>query len=265
MPSKKADNQNEQFSLYFRVLSFFDLVKIVMVRHKKNPSKKVEAYKLSNFGKALSLFVRTQNKNFGPQLCNKMYDYWKTYFDDKPFSLDIFCKHYFLVCNDSGLLGEFIKIFIDYFFNRHYILSYSELFTNMIFFKFEGDDSNNKKLWDFWMMSIAKLGNDENLFFHHIKIYMNRFVEKNVHDFSKYENVRFENRSNSKFVTIEGICKNCINEYVYLQIPIICYLKGYFLNDYRILSDYMEITSYSCQKCRKNEFEFRDLTLFING
>jgi hypothetical protein len=263
MPSKKADNQNEQFSLYFRVLSFFDLVKIVMVPHEKNPSKKVEAYKLSNFGKALSLFVRTQNKNFGPQLCNKMYDYWKTYFDDKSFSLDIFCKHYFLACNESGLLVGFIKVFIDYFFDMHYIFSYTELFTNMIFFRFEVDDLNDKKLWDFWKISMIKLGDKRNLFFHHLKLYIGRFIEKKVNDFSKYENARFENRSNVKFVIIEVICKNCTNKYEYLKISIMDYLKGYFLNDYRILSNYIETTSYSCKNCKNTQFEFQDFISFI--
>jgi hypothetical protein len=251
--------------LYFRVLSFFGLVEIAMVQHDKNRSKKVEAYKLSNFGKAISIFVKTQDKNFGPQLCNEVYNYWKIYFDDKPYSLDIFCNHYFLACDESGILGRFIKVFIDYFFDMHYILSYSELFTNMIFFRFKDDESNNKKLWEFWKTSVIKLEDKRNLFFHHLKLYIDRFIEKKVRDFSKYENARFENKSNAKFVTIEVICKNCPKEYEYLKIPIIYFLKGYFFNDYRILSNYLEVTSYSCQQCKKVEFEFQDLISFING
>ncbi len=256
MPSEKADNQIEQFSLYFRILSFFGLVEIVMVPHKKDPSKKVEAYKLSNFGKSLSIFVRTQNKNFKPPQYNEVYTNWKTYFDDKPFSLDIFCKHYFLACNESGLLAGFNKIFIDYFFNMHHIISYSEIFTNMIFFRFKDDDLNNKKLWDFWKVSMIKLKDKQNLFFHHIKLYVDRFVEKKVYYFSKYEDARFENRSYVKLIIMEAICKDCRKGYEYLKIPIIYFLKGYFFNDCNVISDYVETTSYICKNCKSNKFEF---------
>jgi hypothetical protein len=41
------------------------------------------------------------------------------------------------------------------------------------------------------------------------------------------------------------------------------YLKGYFLNDYRILSNYIETTSYSCKNCKNTQFEFQDFISFI--
>ena len=155
-----------------------------------------------------------------------------------------------------------IKIFINYFFKRHYIFSYSELFTNMIFFRFEGDHPNNRNLWTFWEICIDKLEDKQDLFFHHLKLYIDRLVERKVHDFSEYEIARFENRYDNKFVIIEGICKNCTNEYEYFNIPVMLYLKGYFFKDSRILSDYVETTA--CKNCKNCQYEFQNLMPVID-
>ncbi len=188
-----------------------------------------------------------------------MYQHWKAHFDDQTFSLDLFCNQYFQSCKKSNLFDSFIKIFINYFFDRHDIFSYTELFTQMIFFRFENDNLKNEELWKLWKESMLSLDkHNGELFFNHVKIHINRVIEKKAYDFAKFEVARFENRAAFNMVIIEASCKNCHNEYIYFPVPIINYLPYLFYeksNDAYIY-EYARLYDTRCQKCNNSDFSF---------
>jgi hypothetical protein len=201
------------------------------------------------------LLTKAQDDDDGnSHLYDDIYQSWLTYFDDQPSSLDLCCKKYFQSCKESDLLNNFIKFFINYFFENHAIFCPTELFTQMIFFRFDNDDSKNKKLWEIWKNALINLIEKRNYFLNHVKLHINRVIEDRVHDFNRYEDARYENRSRFKFVTIEAACNKCKNEYMYLQIPVIFYLKDFFYRKPDVLSEH---TNYlQCKKCNNKDFKF---------
>ncbi len=218
----------------------------------------VDEYHISKPGKYIALVAKTLIDGTDSQATNDLiYQNWKVGFEDESFSLDLFCKSYFKYCTESNLLKEFTKCYVNYILEQPDLISYTELFSQMIFYRFDNDKSNNKNLWEFWKIALINLNEKRNYFFNHIKLHIDRFIENKVHDFAKYEDARYENRSRYKFVTVEASCQNCNNEYIYFQVPIIFYLKDFFYHKSDGLYEYVKTTSVQCQKCNNN-----DLILF---
>jgi hypothetical protein len=257
--STRAENQNEQFTSRLGELECCQLIQYNRIPSGRNKNVIVKEYELSKFGKDIALATKEKLYGCSPAINEDAYQRWQIILNDYSFSLDFFCKNYFQLCDESGFLDNFVKTYNKYYLDKHEIFSSAECFTQVILFRFEDDGSKNKKLWDLWKSALISLGEHRNLFFNHLKTHFNSLVERMVNNFAKHEDARFKNRFNCKFVTIEASCKKCVNEYIYLQVPIIYYLKGYFYHDYNILNDYAITTFTRCPKCKSNDFSFIDI------
>ena len=147
-------------------------------------------------------------------------------------------------------------MYANYFFDKHEIFSYTELFTQMIFFRFKNDESKNEKLSDLWMTAMKSLDlENEEYFLNYIRNHINMIIEEKVHDFAKYEIARYRNRARYNVIILEAICKNGCNEYIYLPVSIIMYIPHlYFKKMDNLIIHYT--SSVQCQKCNKNNFSF---------
>ena len=255
--SSQVKNYHNQFVSALNVFKICGLVEFREVPSVKIESLMVEEYQLSKFGKTIALLANAQdNDNGNSHLYDDIYQRWLAYFDDEPSSLDLFCKKYIQSCKELDLLNDFIKFFINYFFENHDIFSPTELFTQMIFFRFENDESKNEELLGLWKNAMVSLkGDDYNFFSNHVRTHLNKLVEKKVHDFAKFEGVRYENRDLYNVVIMELDCRICIHEYIYLPVPFDLYLTYFFHGKtYSQLSNYMSFSR--CQKCKNNDFDF---------
>jgi hypothetical protein len=253
--NKNAADYFKSFTQCLQILNLFNLVEVKKVQSKKIKSLMVDEYHISKPGKYIALVAKTQIDEQDSQATNDLiYQHWKVGFEDESFSLDLFCKSYFKSCLESNVLKDFIKCYVDYILEQSDLLRYTELFSQMIFYRFYGNESNNKKLWEFWKNSLINLNEKRNYFFNHIKLQIDRFIENRVHNFARYEDARYENRNRFKFVTIEMACQRCNNEYIYLQVPIVFYLRDFF---YRMPGALLEYTnSLQCKRCNNKEFKF---------
>jgi hypothetical protein len=164
-PSDDAEDFYKQFVSYIDAFEICNLIEVIQVQSENNKSLMVEAYRITKFGKNIALIAKTKRDNWNTQLFNDVYQRWKEYFEDEPFSLDHFCKKYFQDCKEANLLEDYIKIFVKHFFERHEIFGYSELFSQMIFFRFDNDDSKNENLYFLWKNAMLSLKEDRVLFF----------------------------------------------------------------------------------------------------
>jgi hypothetical protein len=126
----------------------------------------------------------------------------------------------------------------------------------MILSRFDDNESQNEKLWYLWKDSMMCLDEQNGeLFFNHIRTHINRLIEKKVHEFTKYEDIRYNNREKYNMVIAEGTCINCSNEYVYLPVPIVVYMPNLFYD--RVNSSlHWYARNAICQKCKNRDFDF---------
>jgi len=253
--SRKAENYNKSFERCLQILRLFGLVVVNQTPSEKNKNLMVDGYRTSKQGKNFALAAKYHMDDLDDKTATDLiYDTWKVGFEDESFSLDLFCKSYFKSCLDLSLFKDLIKLFVDYITEQTDFLSYTELFTRLIFYRYKNNESNNKRLWEFWKSALINTNEKRNYFFNHIKLGIERSVEIKVHDFNRYEDARYENRSRFKFVTIEAVCQKCNNEYIYLQVPIIYYLKDFFYRKPGALLEYTK--SLQCKRCNNKDFKF---------
>jgi hypothetical protein len=251
-----AEDYHKQFIGYFNIFKICDLVESTNVPSDKNESIKVDVYKLSKPGRIIALISKFQIAIDKDSVINEIYQEVNLYIKDRSDSLSIFCNKYFQACKDSKLFYIFIEFLNKYLLCSHNINNQIDLFTKMIFLRYDNDDSKNEKLWDLWKNAMLNPeGENRKYFFNHVRTHINRLVEEKVHDFAKFEIIRYENRAEDNIVIIEATCKNCINEYVYLPVPIILYLP-YLFYDRSDAQLYRHTKSHLCQKCNNNEFDF---------
>jgi hypothetical protein len=253
-----VDNFHDQFQSYMEHLKAFVLVDYKKVPSEKNEKEFVDEFQINKFGKAIAVLAKIERCNYNSKTIDIVYITWQEFFDDHPFSLDLFCKIYFQLCKEANLFEDFIKIFYNYLHNNTSFYSLTDLFTQIIFFRFDNDDSKNEKLYQLWKQAWLQIkGDDGNLFMNHVRLYIHKIIGKKVHNFAKFEIARYENRSCDNMVVIEANCRNCTDEYVHIPVPLVLYLP-YLFYDKTDAQIFTSIKTYgiNCQKCKECDFSF---------
>ncbi len=92
------------------------------------------------------------------------------------------------MCKEANLFEDFIKIFYNYLHKNTSFYSLTDLFTQIIFFRFDDDESKNQKLYQLWKQAWLQLkGDDGDLFMNHVQLYIHKIIGKKVHNFAKFE------------------------------------------------------------------------------
>jgi hypothetical protein len=250
-----AENNNKTFEECLKILLLFGLIVVNRTSSEKIKDLMVDEYHISKQGKNFALVAKYHLDGLDDKTATDLiYNTWKVGFEDESFSLDLFCKAYFKSCLELNLFKDFIKWFVDYITEQTDFISYTKLFSQLVFYRYNSNESNNKKLWEFWKSALINTKEKRNYFFNHIKLHIDRHIESKVHDFNRYEDARYENRYRHKFVTIEAFCQRCNNEYMYLQVPIIFYLKDFFYWKPGALLEYTN--TLQCKRCSNKDFKF---------
>ena len=252
---KYINKYNNQFDGYLNGLKILGLVVFKPVKA-NTLNLMIEEYQLSRLGSNVALISKAQSEQCNDKTCDEIYNEWILYFEDHPFSLDIFCKKYFHSCKESKLFNEFVKHYIDYFLYSKDVYSSADFFTRLILSRPEDSELKNEKLMDLWKDSMMSLdAHNGELFFNHIRTHLNTLIERKVHDFAKYEDKRYRNRDKFNMVVIEGTCENCVNEYTYFTVPTIIYVMYLFYGkSHAALYSYTK--NIQCQRCRNHKFDF---------
>ncbi len=253
------DDFHDPFASDMKHLKLFDLVEHEKVPSEKDPNVMVDEFWLTKFGKAIALLAKIERCDYSTEVIDTTYKTWKDFFNDQPFSLDLFCKLYFRFCKDVNLFEDFIKIFNNYLHSKtNLFYSLTDLFTQIILFRFDNDKSKNKKLYQLWKKAWFKLeGDDYPLFTNHVNIHVHRLLEKKVHNLDKFEAARYEYGYDYNIVVVEIHCKNCPDEYFYLPILLYSYLSYIFYDEMaEEISEYINKNKIRCQHCYKRNFSF---------
>ncbi len=160
---------------------------------------------------------------------NKLFDSWKAHLSVFPSSLDLFCMKYLDRFKEEGLFEEFVEYYIKSFKygKDHGIRNINDLFTKMTLVKFE-DKAKNTVLFDNWKNSFEKLDEKTNeLFSHHMSLYINRIILNELQNYPEYETKRFQVKDRPDQVVVYACCPNCSN-FHYTSIDVISFLSYFF-------------------------------------
>lgn len=183
---------------------------------------------------------------------DKLYSFWQSYFNNKSYSLDLFCSTYFRRCKEAGLLGDFLESFkIGITESFHHFNNLNNLFTHTILLS-TLDKQKNKVLLNLWHESYQSLDRkNRELFTYHLKIYINRIMQTRVSAYACFEHERYCGSMCDDVVVIEFSCSSCHSCY-YLSINILLYITFLFDLDDRQLDN--QISYFRCTKCNRDRF-----------
>lgn len=252
-------NQNRQFNEMLKDLEEWRLVMSLPARSEKGGVETKE-YRLTLSGKTIGLLVQYVMSKDKQQSFDKLFNIWRSYLEFTPSSLNTFCFNYITECRKVGLFEKFAELYINnMIYNNYSIQNEIELFTQMIFSRYEKSEPENDQLWDLWQQVLRAMSPYEyELLIHHLKIHIGRQIVRKVHDFSIYEEIRYDIRDEYDKTVIEGYCKNCSSEYIYLVITVFSYLIFLFTdNTKNIIHNYAR--NLKCKRCNGNNFEIMSI------
>ncbi len=194
-------------------------------------SKKVDTrrFRLSLFGKIVAAIVETVLYDDKKDSCDKLFEQWKSHLNTYPSSLNLFCLKYLDKCKEEGLFEEFVNFYIQSFSTKtnQYIQNVNDLFTQMIFIKFD-DNKKNSLLFNNLKSSFDELDEKTKILFsNYVRLYINRLILREVKDYHEYELKRFDVRDKTDIVIAETRCPIC-QRFQYISVNVISYLSYLF-------------------------------------
>lgn len=254
-PSEIKKNQNRQFNEMLNDLEKWKLVISNPVKSEKGGVQTKE-YRLTLLGATIGLIVQYTISVDKQDSFDRLFGTWRDYLANVPSSLNTFCLNYMTKCRNSDLFDNFARLYIDTLIHNNYgIQNEIDLFTQMILIRSEVSRPENELLWDLWQQVFRDMiPYESQMFIHHLKIHIGRQIVRKVHDFSVYEEIRYDIRDNYDDIVIEGNCKNCSTEHFYLVVTVFSYLIFLFTNNTKyIIQEYA--CNLRCKRCNSNDFE----------
>lgn len=249
------NNYHRTFTNYLKELESWNLLLSI---HTSSSTGNIvtKAYTLSRLGKTIALFAKLIDYDDKQKLFAQIYDEWTAYFNDQTYSLDTFCMKYLQKCRVAGLFDEFIE-----FFGNHIIYDYpdvsnnNDLFTKMILVKLP-DEQKNNILKDLWKKSYLEMDSEaQKLFTHHMKIHLDRVIERKINNFHNYEIARYNSRNADYGVIVEIQCSQCSNQDYYLiAMPVVKFINYNFCKPNGSKINLGTLTT--CSTCKGNIFNF---------
>ena len=119
------------------------------------------------------------------------------------------------------------------------------------------DEQKNKILLKLWLESLYELDDYVMvLFLNHIRIHIEKTIEKRVEEFSKYKLKRYKKRNLDNHVIAEFQCSSC-NFPQYNEIPVVLYIMRIFIKEDEQIDN---LTSrLKCENCDENELALNTL------
>ncbi len=248
-PSENRKRQHNRFSV---ILDDLESWKLITSRGAKNDKDGADTkeYKITNIGRIIVLIVRYYNSENKNDVYEKFYDNWMLNLKKIQTSLGLFLALYLEKCKSNGLFSIFVDNFIHSTIRvwNERVRNETDLLTQMALLK-TGDYRKNKILLGVWLESLYELDYSMIvLFLDHMRIHLNRIIEKRVEDLDKYELKRYEKRELDTHIIAENKCSSC-NFPKYMEFPVVNYLIYIFVKDEKI--DDL-IATIKCDNCGKN-------------
>ncbi len=256
-PSENRKRQHNRFSV---ILDDLESWKLITSRGAKNDKDGADTkeYKITNIGRIIALIVRYYNSENKDDVYEKFYDNWMLNLKKIHTSLGLFLALYLQKCKNNGLFNIFVDNFIHSticVWNER-VRNENDLLTQMALLK-TGDCDKNKILLGLWFDSLCQL--DESvrfLFLDHLRIHINRHIEKMVEDVDKFELKRYEKREIDNCVIAEFQC-SCCNFPQYNEFPVVLYIIHFFIEEDENIDDL--IAMIKCDNCGENDFVLNPL------
>jgi hypothetical protein len=227
-PYERKKRKNALFNRHLDKLENWHVIETIPDKSSKG-GVNTRRFRLSVFGEMVASMIETilnENKREG---YDKLFESWNSHLCLYPSSLNLFCLIYLDICKEKRLFDAFVTFYIKSFTSGkiRQIQNTNDLFTQMIFVKFE-DDDRNSILINIWKQSFDELDEyTRQLFSHYMKIYLNRTTLNEVIDFGKYEQKRFEIKDKFDKVIVVVNCMVCTNVQ-YIAIDVISYVSYLF-------------------------------------
>jgi hypothetical protein len=208
-------------------------------------------FTITRLGRIFSLIARYYGSENRQEVYDKFYDNWMLNLKKFPTSLNFFLVTYLEKCKSNGLFHIFVDNFIHSTIREwnERVRNENDLLTQMALIKTD-DEDKNKILLGLWLYSVCQLDDSVRiLFLEHMRIHINRFIEKRVEALDKYELKRYENREHDNHIIAELKCSSC-NIPKYMELPVVNYLIHIFVKDENI---YGLIATIKCDNCGKND------------
>ncbi len=253
-PSEKAERGYDTFKNYVEQMVDSRLIRSRVTKSEKNTTSNIKEFQITNTGKLLALIVEYMNSPNDNKIQNKLYSFCQSYFNSRPYSLDIFCSDHFKRIKEAGLLKDFLEfVKIGIIENFHHFHNLNNLFTHIILSR-TPDKQKNKVLLDLWLESYDSLDSHNlELFTYHLKIYINRIIQTKVSEYASFEQERFSAHIYDDVVVTEFSCLTCHSCY-YLSTKISLYITFLFRpDDLKLVVD--QISELKCTKCNSNSFK----------
>jgi hypothetical protein len=209
-------------------------------------------FKITRLGCIFSLITRYYDSENRQEVYDKFYDNWMLNLKKFPTSLNFFLVTYLEKCKSNGLFHIFVDNFIHSTIREwnERVRNENDLLTQMALIKTD-DEDKNKILLGLWLYSVCQLDDSVRiLFLEHMRIHINRFIEKRVEALDKYELKRYENREHDNHIIAELKCSSC-NIPKYMELPVVNYLMCIFVKDEE--TDDL-IANIKCDNCDKKGF-----------
>ncbi len=248
-----SENMKKEHNRFKKMLDDLELWGLITSNETKSIKGEVKTkeYRLTKSGQLFALIIKYFKSENKFAVSEKFYENWKANLEKFPTSLGRFLAIYLEKCKNIGLFDVFVDNFINPAIGvwNERVRNENDLLTQMTLIKTD-DFNKNKALLDLWLKSLIELDCSVRiLFLNHMRIHINRIIEKKVEEIEKYELKRYEKRGLDRHIIAEFQCSFC-NFPKYYEFPVVFYLICIFSNQHEQIDS--EISRLKCDNCEEN-------------
>jgi hypothetical protein len=246
-PSENKKRQHNRFSI---ILDDLEEWKLIASRGAKNDKDGADTkeYKITNVGRIFALIIKYYNSENKHDVYEEFYDKWMLRLEKFQTSLGLFISIYSEKCKSNGVFNILVDNYIHSSIREWNarVRNENDMLTQMALLKTNATDKN-KVLLGLWLDSLYELDYPVMyLFLNHMRIHLNRIIEKRVEEVNKYELKRYEKRNLDNQIIAEFQCTFC-NFPQYMEFPVVIYLKRFFDKENKDIDEL--IAEMKCDNC----------------
>lgn len=202
-----------------RLIDLF-LMKIVDYTKESKGTSLLPLFEYTKLGLFFAFLIESYDPNKRASAESEIYDLFvNSMFRIKEYSssINIFYHSFFNKSKENGFFGDIVWIFRQILDSGKRIMTAEMLFSLSLFPRFKDEDKERLFL-KIWALTIRCMDQKtRELFYLHLKLEIERRMERLVLDAKQYEELQYKYRDRVDIVALECFCKNC-NLYFYLPI-----------------------------------------------
>jgi hypothetical protein len=223
------------------------LMRIVGYEKELKGTDTIPVFKYTELGHFFALLLESYDPNEQSNAVNEIYDLFVNSIfriKENSSSYIIFYNNFFKKSKENNFFGDIVSMFRQILDSGEVIMTAEMLFRHTLIHPRFKDDDKDRLFFSIWSLTIRSLDHHtRELVYYHLKIEIERRMEKLVIDSKQFEELQYRYRDRVDIVILECLCKNC-NLYFYLPLS---------LHEYRyristvVTQDFLPTT---CIKCK---------------